>query len=152
MTSVQPKFDQVNIVSADPEASLKFYRLLGIEIPEESVWRTQTGIHHASAKATADEQAPGFDIDSSAFAQKWNSGWSGRDDLKGRVVVGFHLPSRNGVDELYGKLTGAGHAGLQAPYDAIWGSRYAIVEDPDGVAVGLMSPVSPELRSPPPQV
>ncbi len=77
---------------------------------------------------------------------------SGRDDLNGRVVVGFHVPSRSGVDELYAKLTDAGYAGLQAPINAFWGSRYAIVEDPDGVAVGLMSPVSPEMRSPPPEV
>jgi predicted enzyme related to lactoylglutathione lyase len=27
----------------------------------------------------------------------------------------------------------------QPPYDAFWGSRYAIVEDPDGNPVGLMS-------------
>jgi uncharacterized glyoxalase superfamily protein PhnB len=41
---------------------------------------------------------------------------------------------------------------LQAPYDAFWGARYAIIEDPDGVAVGLMSPRSAEMRSPPPEM
>jgi uncharacterized glyoxalase superfamily protein PhnB len=152
MSSTRPKFNQLNIVSANLAASLEFYRRLGVEIPEEAVWRTSTGIHHASAKAPADEEMLDLDIDSIAFARKWNSGWSGRDDLKGRVVVGFHVPSRSGVDELYGKLTEAGYVGLQAPNDAFWGARYAVVEDPDGVAVGLMSPVSPELRSQPPEV
>jgi len=46
----------------------------------------------------------------------------------------------------------------RAPFDAFWGARYAIVlgaryaivEDPDGVAVGLMSPSSAEHRRPPP--
>ena len=66
--------------------------------------------------------------------------------------MGFRVPSRDGVDELYGDLTEAGYAGLQAPHDAFWGARYAIVEDPDGIAVGLMSPVSWELRSKPPEV
>jgi uncharacterized glyoxalase superfamily protein PhnB len=41
---------------------------------------------------------------------------------------------------------------LQPPWDAFWGARYAIVEDPDGIAVGLMSPISPDRRSPPPAV
>jgi uncharacterized glyoxalase superfamily protein PhnB len=56
------------------------------------------------------------------------------------------------VDAAYGDLTGAGYAALQAPFDAFWGSRYAIVEDPDGIAVGLMSPPSAEFRSAPPAV
>ena len=49
-------------------------------------------------------------------------------------------------------MTSAGYRGLQSPYDAFWGARYAMVEDPDGVAVGLMSPVTDEHRSPPPMV
>jgi uncharacterized glyoxalase superfamily protein PhnB len=49
-------------------------------------------------------------------------------------------------------VTGAGYGSQQPPYDAFWGSRYAIVEDPDGNAVGLMSPVDPTRRSTPPAV
>jgi len=49
-------------------------------------------------------------------------------------------------------MTGAGHRGLREPHDAFWGARYAILEDPDGIAVGLMSPVSDDKRSAPPQV
>jgi uncharacterized glyoxalase superfamily protein PhnB len=41
---------------------------------------------------------------------------------------------------------------LQPPCDGFWGSRYAIVEDPDGRAVGLLSPVEDRYRSPPPEV
>jgi hypothetical protein len=46
-------------------------------------------------------------------------------------------------------------AGQKAPEDAFWGSRYAIVEDPDGNAIGLMSPADlarQTERPPPPQV
>src|SRR6185503_13466613 len=107
MSIVRPRLNQLNIVSANPEASLEFYRRLGVEIPEDAVWRTRTGVHHASAKRTADQAAL----------------------------------------DLYVKLTGAGYATLQAPNDAFWGARYAVVEDPDGIAVGLMSPISPEMRS-----
>lgn len=149
---MKARFDQLNIVSADVEASVAFYRRLGLDIPERSTWRTATGIHHVTAQGSTEDGAPGLDLDSTAFARVWNSGWSDYADLKGRVVVGFQVPSREAVDEIYVDLTGAGHVGLQAPYDAFWGSRYAVVEDPDGVAVGLMSPRSPELRSPAPRV
>lgn len=40
---------------------------------------------------------------------------------------------------LYAELTGAGYPGRSEPWDAFWGSRYAIVADADGNLVGLMS-------------
>ena len=152
MKHAPPKLGQLNIVSADVEASLRFYRRLGVEIPDERVWRTDTGAHHASAIATPGEQSLDLDVDSTAFAQVWNTGWKGRSGLGGRVVVGFNVPSRERVDELYAEMTAAGHAGLQPPYDAFWGARYAVLEDPDGIAVGIMSPVSKALGSKPPTV
>jgi len=48
------------------------------------------------------------------------------------------------------ELTAAGYRGQQRPYDAFFGARYAVVEDPDGNPVGLMSPVEPARRSSPP--
>jgi catechol 2,3-dioxygenase-like lactoylglutathione lyase family enzyme len=148
MSAARPHFDQVNIVSSDMEASLAFYRRLGVDLPEANVWRTGSGAHHASVR---DGDAD-LDIDSTRFAALWNTGWQGRADLGGRVVVGFSVASREEVDRLYAELTGAGHKGLQPPWDAFWGARYAIVEDPDGIAVGLMSPISDEHRAPPPAV
>jgi hypothetical protein len=38
----------------------------------------------------------------------------------------------------------------QAPFDALRGGRYAIVADPHGNDVGLMSPVDESMRSWPP--
>ena len=51
-----------------------------------------------------------------------------------------------------GRIDRRGNRGLQAPFDAFWGARYAIIEDPDGIAVGLMSPISAKHRAPPPEV
>jgi uncharacterized glyoxalase superfamily protein PhnB len=56
------------------------------------------------------------------------------------------------VDDVFRDMTAAGYCGLQEPCDALWGARYAIIEDPDGIAVGLMSPVSPDKKSPPPNL
>ena len=38
------------------------------------------------------------------------------------------------VDRLYSEVRDAGYAGSNQPYDAFWGARHAIVEDPDGNA------------------
>jgi catechol 2,3-dioxygenase-like lactoylglutathione lyase family enzyme len=144
--------DQLNIVSADPEASVAFYRRLGLDISEPQIWRTPSGIHHVSAADRSGEQTIRLDIDSVAFAQIWNTGWARRDDLRGRVVVGFSVATRAAVDDVYRDMTGAGYRGLQPPFDAFWGARYAIIEDPDGVAVGLMSPIEADRKSQPPRV
>jgi uncharacterized glyoxalase superfamily protein PhnB len=44
-----------------------------------------------------------------------------------------------------------GYLGRQPPFDAFWGARYAIVADPDGNDVGLMSPVDESRRTWPPE-
>jgi catechol 2,3-dioxygenase-like lactoylglutathione lyase family enzyme len=134
-----PVIDQINLVVGDMDASVAFYRLLGVDVPEgDEVWDP----HHRSTSL------PGgidLDLDSAQFAAKWNSGWHG-----GATVIGFKVASREAVDERYVALTSAGYRSEQPPYDAFWGARYAIVEDPDGNAVGIMSPVDPARRSAPP--
>jgi catechol 2,3-dioxygenase-like lactoylglutathione lyase family enzyme len=148
----KPIFDQINLICGDLDASIAFYRRLGVEIPDARVWRTPSGGHHASAVGQSTDQAIDFDLDSTVFAQTWNSSWKGRTDLRGRVIVGFGVATRTDVDDVFRDMTGAGYRGLQEPHDAIWGARYAIIEDPDGIAVGLMSPVSPDKRSPSPDL
>jgi catechol 2,3-dioxygenase-like lactoylglutathione lyase family enzyme len=148
----KPILNQINLVCGDLSASVAFYRRLGVEIPDAAVWRTPTGAHHVSAGDRSADEAIDFDLDSTAFAQRWNVAWRGRTDLKGRVVVGFGVPTRAGVDEVFRDMIDAGYRGLQEPHDAFWGARYAIIEDPDGIAVGVMSPVSPDKKSPPPNV
>src|SRR3954452_16379056 len=142
----KPTLDQINIVCGDVEASLAFYRRLGVEIPDAAVWRTPSGGHHAGAADPSVDHAIHLDLDSTAFAQQWNAGWKGRTDLRGRIVVGFRVPARADVDTVFRDMTGAGYRGLQEPWDAFWGARYAIIEDPDGIAVGVMSPISPDRK------
>jgi catechol 2,3-dioxygenase-like lactoylglutathione lyase family enzyme len=141
MADNRPKLDQVNVIVSDMTRSLAFYRLLGVEVPDGG----QTDGRHQHANAGSVEVD--LDFDSQEFAKVWNQGWKGRSDLAGRVVVGFSVSERAEVDRLYYRLTAAGHRGLQPPWDAFWGARYAVVEDPDGLAIGLMSPVDPALRS-----
>jgi uncharacterized glyoxalase superfamily protein PhnB len=142
-------FDQVNLVSRNPAASIAFYRRLGLNVPEPQRWGSGDGLHHVNTAREEPVQVD-FDIDSVAFARMWNAAWAGRDDIAGKTVLGFSVASRAEVDAIYAELTAAGAPGLQPPWDAFWGARFAIVEDPDGIAVGLMSPSSDEHRQPPP--
>jgi uncharacterized glyoxalase superfamily protein PhnB len=134
------RFGQINLVARNLEETLAFYRRLGLDIPEVSVWRTHTGPHHATAKI-----GDGVDLefDSEALARAYNAGFGAE---RGRVVIGLALESREAVDLAWANLIAEGAQGLQPPFDAPWGARYAIVEDPDGNPVGLMSPVDPARR------
>lgn len=152
MTRSRPRFNQLNIVCGDSAASLAFYRRLGVDIPEDRVWRTATGAHHSSAISEGLAESADFDLDSAAFARHWNQSWKDMPALAGKVVIGFSVDSREEVDRLYADMTTAGHRGLQPPWDAFWGARFAIIEDPDGLAVGLQSPRDPDKRWPPPEV
>ena len=106
MDQTRPTLNQLNIVSGNVDASIAFYRRLGVEIPEPRIWRTATGAHHVSAiEGDSDPTRRRLDLDSAAFAQIWNKGWPGRTDLAGRVVVGFSVSSREEVDRLYGEMT-----------------------------------------------
>jgi len=60
------------------------------------------------------------------------------------------VDSRQAVDDLVASLAADGVPVQQAPYDAFWGSRYAVVSDPDGNGVGIMSPPEDAYRSDPP--
>jgi catechol 2,3-dioxygenase-like lactoylglutathione lyase family enzyme len=136
----EPVFDSINLIVSDMDAALAFYRRLGISIPDRGPWDS----HHRTAE-TAEGIA--FEIDSADFASRWDAGWRGAG---GGAVFGFKVASRDEVDRAHDDLTGAGYASQQAPYDAFWGARYAIVEDPDGNAVGIMSPSDDAHRGEPP--
>jgi catechol 2,3-dioxygenase-like lactoylglutathione lyase family enzyme len=128
-------FDQVNLVVSDMQRSVDFYRKLGVSIADGDP-------HHRNAEGP--EEGASFDLDSLPFAGQW-----GRVKRTG-PVLGFQVPTRADVDRIYTELTAAGHASQQPPHDAFWGSRYAIVCDPDGNLVGLMSPAEQAHRKPAP--
>jgi uncharacterized glyoxalase superfamily protein PhnB len=65
-------------------------------------------------------------------------------------VIGFSFPTREAVDKCYAELIDAGYESRQPPFDAFWGARYAIVADPDGNEVGLMSSIDEQRKIWPP--
>lgn len=133
-----PVPDQFNLVTNDMEATVAFYRRLGLTIPDTDPAFQD---HHRGAELPSGIT---LDFDSVEFARHWDKGWGG-----GMGVLGLKVDRRERVDEIYVDLTGAGYRGQQAPYDAFWGARFAVVEDPDGNPVAIMSPRDPSRRSDP---
>ena len=140
------RFDQVNIVLADLSGAARFLRSLGAHVPDSSPEWTEWESHHVPFPAVAE----GFhaDLDSSAFARHWGGlpeGFTG-------VVVNLRAKDREAVDAGYDKALGLGAVGLRAPCDAFFGARYAVVQGPGPIVVGIMGPVDPALRGAGPAV
>ncbi len=135
-----PALDQINLVVADVEVSRAFYRRLGVELPASG-----------RAEVTMEPAAVELALDELTLAKVYDAGWRRPEEPRGRVLLGFKLTSRAAVDATYTELTGAGAVARQPPYDAFWGARYAVVEDPDGNGVGLMSPIDPARKTWPPE-
>ena len=142
MTIPGPVFDQVNLVVRDMDATLAFYRRLGLTIPAPPNWPPGSAARHAEVAMPSGVR---FELDNHEMARIWHAGWAESSD-GARAVLGFSLASRQEVDARYAELTAAGYAGRQPPTDAFWGARFAIVRDPDGNDVGLMSPVDTAKR------
>jgi catechol 2,3-dioxygenase-like lactoylglutathione lyase family enzyme len=153
----QPTVSQLNMVVRDMDATLAFYRRLGFVIEAEP------GASHVELPLPNGLVVEFDDAESVAM---WHSGWPGSTsgpgntggpgatgghlNTGGGIVLGLALPARAAVDAIYAEVTAAGYAGRQPPFDAFWGSRYAVVEDPDGHQVGLMSPIDDARKTWPP--
>ncbi|PYI65481.1 glyoxalase [Arthrobacter livingstonensis] len=135
----EPVLGQINLVVRDMDAAVAFYRHLGLTID------AGPGAVHASSRLP---NGMLLEWDSVEFVPHWDSGWAG--STGGSAVIGFSVTTPEAVDRIYAELTGAGHEGHQQPDDAFRGSRYAIIDDPDGDSVGIMGPEEPERKSWPP--
>ncbi|OBB12098.1 glyoxalase [Mycolicibacterium setense] len=120
----------IEIVTTDLTRSLNFYRLLGLPVPRPD------GPHVEVALPGGNRLA----FDTEEVIAGMHPGWTPPTG-PGRVALAFGLASPAEVDELYERLTGAGHPGTLTPFDAPWGQRYATVEDPDGTSVDLFAPL-----------
>ena len=123
------KLEQVGIAIVDMAAALRFYRLLGLDIPEG-----------AEAEPHVDFAAGGIRLawDTVEILRGVYDEWD-EHPTGHRIELAFNCGTPDEVDATYQRLVGQGYRGHKAPWDAFWGQRYAIVEDPDGNLVSLFA-------------
>lgn len=138
------RIDHLNIVVAELDAAVKFLIELGVDIPVGPVGWEAWDPHHR----TISEPSFGIDLDSSAFAHQWG----GLGPTFNGVVVNLRADDRSDVDRLYELALSIGGRSRRSPYDAFWGARYALVEGPGPIAVGIMSARDDAHRSDPPDL
>lgn len=139
----RPTVTQINVVARHYAETLQFYRLLGLDVPDP-VAQPPGALHAAASHAGIQ-----FEIDNEFLARIYNAGWR-RSGPMTSLLITVSVATRKEVDAIYAKLVASGAAGVQAPYDAFWGSRFAVVADPEGNNVGLMSPPDARHKSWPP--
>jgi hypothetical protein len=146
-----PRIDQINVVVGQVEAAAQFLIGLGVQLPaappewdaHHRTIPTATSLHVGHELA---EPAFGMELDSSTFAQRWG----GLAPSFSGVVLNVRVDERPDVDRLYERALSIGGRSLKTPYDAFWGSRYAVVEGPGSIVVGVMSMPDAAHRSTPP--
>ena len=135
MSKPKVSISQINIIAKNYGETLRFYRMVGLDIPEPV--NQPVGALHALSKS---DEGMALEVDNHHLASIYHAGIRKNGNSSGSTIIGISLESRDLVDVTYARLVEAGFEGRQPPYDAFWGSRYAVVADPDGNDVGLMSP------------
>lgn len=129
---ITPQLDQIGVVVSDMAASLTFYRLLGLPLPDGS-----DDAPHVDVELRGGIR---FALDADSTVRSFHPQWEPSAGSN-RVGLAFLVSEPSAVDALYAQLTGAGYAGVLPPFDAFWGQRYATVNDPDGNGVDLFAPL-----------
>lgn len=121
-----PQLNAFGIVASDLAQSIRFYRLLGVDVPE------------TPDEGHIDTFLPNgvrFMLDTEETVRSFDANWSRATG--NQLGLAFECENPAEVDEIYARVTGAGFHGEREPFDAFWGQRYASVLDPDGVPVDL---------------
>lgn len=122
-----PQLDAIGIVSADLKATVRFYRLVGLQIPDSTE-------DHIEAVTPGGIRVM---FDTLELIKQIDPDWV---QPAGRAIgLAFRCINAKEVDEVYARVIAAGFRGKAPPYDAFWGQRYATLLDPDGNGVDLFA-------------
>jgi uncharacterized glyoxalase superfamily protein PhnB len=122
-----PELNAIGIVASDLGRSIAFYRLLGVDLPEE-------GEGHIEATLPSGVR---FMLDAEEVVRSFRPDWE--RSTGNQLALAFECASAAEVDALYERARAAGFDAEKEPWDAFWGQRYAQLKDPDGVPVDLFA-------------
>ena len=121
-----PQLNAIGIVASDMARSIRFYRTLGLDVPE------------TPDEGHVDTSLPNgvrLMLDTEETVLSFDPEW--KRATGNQLSLAFECASPGEVDALYAKVVEAGFEGAKAPWDAFWGQRYASLRDPDGVEIDL---------------
>ncbi|MEU6184565.1 VOC family protein [Nocardia sp. NPDC047038] len=123
-----PQLDVIGIVVRDMAAAVTFYRRLGLDFPD--------GSEHEGHAEAALPNGLRLTLDTETVIRSFHPDWTPSTGA-GRLGIAFRCDDPAEVDAVYAELVDAGYHGELKPWDAFWGQRYAVVQDPDGNGVDL---------------
>jgi len=121
-----PLLNAIGIVVSDMGSSIRFYRTLGLDVPE------------TPDEGHVDTFLPNgvrFMLDSEEVVRSFRPDWA--RETGNQLSLAFECADAAEVDACYGRAVDAGFEGEKEPWDAFWGQRYAQLRDPDGIPVDL---------------
>jgi uncharacterized glyoxalase superfamily protein PhnB len=122
------QLNAIGIVASDMSQSVRFYRLLGLDLPETP----DEG--HLEASLPSGLRLM---LDSEEVIRSFRPDWT--RETGNQVSLAFECGSPAEVDEIYARMVDAGFQAEKEPWDAFWGQRYAQLADPDGIPVDLFA-------------
>lgn len=124
--------DMIGLTVHNMAESLRFYRLLGLNIPEGQ-----------DGEAYVDVITPnGYRISWNTVEMVKSIDPTWTEPAGHRMGLAFKCESPADVDALYKTIVAAGYTSHKPPWDAFWGQRYAVVIDPDGNLIDLFAPLA----------
>jgi uncharacterized glyoxalase superfamily protein PhnB len=124
--------EAIGLVTVDLAESCRFYRTLGVDVPEPPADAESHGHFEVTLPS-------GVRLmwDTVASIKEIFGDW--HEPTGQRIALAFGCRDAADVDATYRRLVDAGYTGATEPWDAFWGQRYAQVYDPDGSKVDLFA-------------
>ena len=122
-----PDLNAIGIVSSDLARSIAFYRLVGVDFPEDDEGHIEATLRSGVRLMLDEEEVI------RSFRPDWTR------ETGNQLALAFECSSPDEVNELYERVKAAGFDTEKEPWDAFWGQRYAQLRDPDGVPVDLFA-------------
>ncbi len=116
-----PALAAIGIVTRDMKNSVRFYRLLGVTVPDPVD-------DHLDATLPSGVRL---------LIKQLEPDWV--EPQGHRMGLAFECSSPGDVDATHARIKAAGFRSKKDPWDAFWGQRYAQVIDPDDNVVDLFA-------------
>ncbi len=124
------KLNAIGIVSSDFQKSVTFYKILGFEFPAE--------ITDGHFEAITKEGSARLMLDSPEMI-KGIYGYEPKHSNHSNFAISYD--SATEINNVAKMLKQNNFTIYKEPWDAFWGQRYCVVQDPDGQYIDLYAPL-----------